>query len=87
MWGIFIGLPMGALQIYGIVKYIEYITTGKKSGSANGLMVADFILLIGIFVLVGLFAQDQLLWTATGMVAVMIISAIAIYFKRMKSNG
>jgi hypothetical protein len=87
MWGIFIGVPLGVLQIYGIMKYIDFITTEKKQGSINILMVADLVLLLGVFILIGLFAQDQLLWTATGMVGVMIISAITIYIIRIKRNG
>ena len=84
MWGFLIGIPVGVLQVLGIIKFIEVVTGSRKSKWMPFLAVADFLLLIGVFVLVALFLRAQLIWTATGMVAVMIAMTIVIYIKRMQ---
>ena len=86
MWGLIIGLPLGVLQVFGMMKFAEIVTTGKKSNKTIFFVLADIIILLGVFILMAAFSPAHLLWTATGMVAVMIILSVIIYIRKMKAN-
>lgn len=86
MWGIFLGVPLGVLQVYGTLKFTRMITSGKKNGKAVWLILADIIMLIVVFFLMGSVSAVHLLWTVSAMVGIMIVLSIVIYLKNMKAN-
>ncbi len=86
MWGLFIGLPLGALQVYILNMFTASITAGKKNKALLWLIPADLVVLIGMFILMAAVSGAHLLWMATGMVAVMIILSVFIFIKRMKDS-
>lgn len=86
MWGLIIGLPLGVLQVFGMKKLAEIVTTGKKSKKSVFFILADIIILLGVFILMAAFSPAHLLWTATGMVAIMIVLSVIIYIRNMKAN-
>lgn len=86
MWGILVGLPLGLLQLIGVMKFSAMVTGGGFKKSAVGYIIGNALLLIGVFILMALISADYLLWTATGMVAFMIVASVVIYIKKMKSG-
>jgi len=86
MWGFLVGLPLGLLQIIGIVKFSAMVTGGQFKKSAVWFILGDILLLVAVFIGVALISTDQLIWTATGMAAFMIVASVIIYIKKMKSG-
>lgn len=86
MWGVFLGVPLGILQVYGTLKFTQMITSGKKIGKTVWFILADILLLIAVFFLMGSVSTAHLLWMVSAMVGVMIVLSIVIYLKNMKAN-
>ena len=86
MWGVFAGIPFGLLQVYVLYKFTVRITTGEKNRMLLWLIPLDLVILIGMFVLIGILSEAQLLWFATGMVATMIILTITMFIINLNRN-
>lgn len=86
MWGLFVGLPLGFLQIFMITKISSLVTGGGKSKYTVWFILGDIILLMGVFTGVALISAGSLLWTATGMAGFMIIASFIIFIRKMKTG-
>jgi len=92
MWGVFVGIGLGLLQVLLLRKVVDWITSNKTSGA----MVAVFITLIklaiilGVLFLLALISLETMIWAAGGMLVVMI--GLPIYLnkrqnKKIKEGG
>jgi hypothetical protein len=87
MWGLFIGLPLGLLQIMGIVKFTAGVTGGKKNKYTVFFILGDIVLLLGVFVGMALISPANLLWTASGMAGFMIVASIIVFVRKMRNGS
>ncbi len=84
MWAVFVGIPLGVLQVFLIIRYTALITENKKPKGTAFFVMGDMLLIIGLFALMATISGAHLLWAASGMAAAMIIMSVAVYFIKMK---
>lgn len=89
MWGLFIGIGLGCLQVFLLRKTAQWIL-----GNSNGSMLAVFITLLKLFGIMGVLVWlafgagvEVMLWTAGAMLVTTIFLMVFLNIKKAKNNG
>jgi hypothetical protein len=85
MWGLFVGLAIGALQVLALYKLGRMILGDKLAAKFIGalLLLVKIALIVLILVLVASVSLTHLIWTAVGMLAG-VIATLAIMLVRSR---
>ncbi len=84
MWGMFVGLVIGALQVVALGILSKMIlgsnTTAKLIGAL--LLMVKMALIVFVFYLISTISLMHLIWTAAGMLAGLILTLVIIQLRR-----
>lgn len=69
MWGLFVGIIIGVLQVIGLYAFGKMIFGENSKAKALGavLLIVKIALIVFIFVLISTVSLTHLIWTAGGM--------------------
>ncbi len=89
MWGLFIGLAIGALQVFALYKLGKMIlgrdTTAKLLGAL--LLIGKIALIVLALYLIATVSLTHLLWTGAGMLIGMIAALAVVLQWRRRKDG
>ena len=89
MWGIFIGLAIGVLQVLALSKIGGMVLGDKTSLKLLGslLFFVKMAAIILILYLISTITLAHLIWTAAGMTLGLILASVYLLRRRQKTNG
>lgn len=87
MWGLFIGLAIGVLQLLGAYKLIPMIMGGKTSARIIGgvLFLLKIAAIIFILYMLSTISLEILIWTAVGTLIGLSSASLIVYKQRKKA--
>jgi hypothetical protein len=88
MWGIFVGLVIGALQVMALGILGRMMLGGNPVAKATGvlLLIAKIAVIVLVLCLIANISWTHLLWTAAGML-VGLIAALALIMLRRRGGS
>ncbi len=90
MIGLLIGIVSGVFQFWLLSKFTKGLTTGKVDIRTALFGLVQFLLPIGILAGTAFLRRQDLLWTASGIVAALIIAAVfkyVVFARKTKGRG
>ncbi len=87
MWGLFVGIIIGVLQVIGLYTFGKMILGENRKAKALGafLLLAKIALIVLVFVLVSAVSLTHVIWTAGGML-LGLIGTLAFMTRRHKKK-
>lgn len=84
MWGLFVGLAIGALQVIALSILGRMILGEKLSAKFIGamLLLVKIAVIVVILVLIASVSLTHLLWTVGGMLVGMIMTLVVMVIRR-----
>jgi hypothetical protein len=76
MIGLAVGIAAGALQYWLLSKFTARITRGTVDSRAVLYGLAQFMLPLGVLIVVAFIRRQDLLWTAIGITGILIFGAV-----------
>ncbi len=88
MWGILVGLAIGALQVVALYKLGKMILGGNPSVKVVGafLLIVKIAIIVFILCLIANITLMHLIWTAVGMLFGMIAALVVVLHIRHKAD-
>ncbi len=88
MWGLFIGLAIGVLQVLALTILGKMIIGERASARLIGifLLIAKIAAIVLILYLISTISLTHVIFTACGMLAGVIAALVFVYMKRKRGN-
>lgn len=89
MWGLFVGLAMGMLQVAALSALSRMILGGKPAARMLGalLLVVKIAVIVLILYLISTISLMHLIWTAVGILIGLMLASAAILIRRRKEDA
>lgn len=89
MWGLFVGIAIGVLQLLAVNKLGRMILAGKKGEKILGtvLFVAKMAAIVFILYIISTVSLEHVVWTAGGMLLGLTAGSVYILKRRRRTNG
>lgn len=90
MWGLFVGIAIGLLQVFALAKLGGMIMGNGKAGFkalAVLLLLIKMAAIVLILYLLSTVSPAHLIWAAGGILAGLCIASIVLILRRKKSDG
>jgi ABC-type lipoprotein release transport system permease subunit len=89
MWGLFVGIAIGVLQLLAVNKLGRMILAGKRSEKILGtvLFVAKMTVIVFILYIISTVSLEHVVWTAGGMLLGLTAGSVYILKRRRRTNG
>lgn len=89
MWGIFIGIALGVLQVWALSKLGGMILGDKVSAKITGLLlfIGKTAVIVIILYLMSTVSLTHLIWTAGGMLIGLVSVSVYLLSRRKKTDG
>ena len=86
MWGLFIGLALGALQVVGISIFGKMVLGDNVSAKLIGafLLMVKIAVIVLVLILIANISLTHLVWTVAGMLAGLILTLTIMQARRRK---
>ncbi|MDD5016649.1 MAG: hypothetical protein PHO15_00950 [Eubacteriales bacterium] len=89
MWGLFVGIAIGMLQVLAMSKIGGMVLGDKASAKLLGsvLFLVKMAAIIFILYLISTITLAHLIWTAGGMAVGLILASVYVLRRRHKTDG
>lgn len=89
MWGLFVGIAIGALQMLAVNKLGKMVLQGKSYEKLLGvlLFIAKMAAIVIILYLISTVSLAHVIWTAGGMLLGLTLGSVYMLKRRRRTNG
>jgi len=85
MWGLFVGLGIGVLQVIALRALLGMIM-GTRKTLGMVLLMLKFAAIVALLWLISTVSLTHLIWTAGGMLAGLVISSVTVLQLRKRTG-
>lgn len=88
MWGLFVGIAMGGLQMLAVNKLGRMIIGGSPSAKLAGalLFIAKIAAIVTVLYLISTVSLEHLIWTAGGILLGLLAASFWLLKRRRKAD-
>lgn len=88
MWGIFVGIVIGVLQVWALGKIGQMVLGDKAAAKLAGglLFFVKMAAIVAVLYLISTVSLGTLIWTAGGMLLGLVLASVYI-LRRRKTHG